>query len=440
MKNLSVNEITANRNISNKWNIPNKISKSTAIKSPPNFLSKNFYQPLFNSKTAHHDDKTNNKQGNNSDKKLDTTTLDGANHFKFNSLVINLSNRTITETEKTVLELGLTFCPSQKNFNKKRLSLDFFKFIRGLKLREYFHSAPSNSDNNNDISKDERSESKWKTDKSKWYPDEVKNNRSEGLTKFIDDVTKDLKTQIKKNENKFWNNLSDNQRKALIHLSNDKSITIKLADKGGAIVIMDTEKYEMECLKTLSDPNFYEELPSDPNPEYRGTIDGTIDDLLSEEIITDFEAEQMKEGTRTPSFYGLPKIHRDFDSFLPLRPICSGFNSCTVKISEFVDVFLKPAAQQNPTESFIHQRHFPLCSQNRNDVAEKTTPNKTFLVTNDVSSLYPNIDHNEGISACGEVLSQRDYRLVPTSVLSNVIRLILQCNTLKFGEIFFSSD
>ena len=108
-----------------------------------------------------------------------------------------------------------------------------------------------------------------------------------------------MKTQIKKNESKFWNNLSDDQRKALIHLSNNKSITVKPADKGGAIVIMDTEKYEMECLKTLSDPNFYEELPSVPNPEYRDTIDGTIDDLLSEEIITDFEEEQMKEGTRT---------------------------------------------------------------------------------------------------------------------------------------------
>ena len=149
-----------------------------------------------------------------------------------------------------------------------------------------------------------------------------------------------MKTQIRKNENKFWNNLSDNQRKALIHLSNDKSITIKPADKGGTIVIMDTEKYEMECLKTLSDSNFYEELTSDPNPEYRDTINKMIDDLLLEEIFTDFEAEQMKEGTRTPSFYGLFKIHKDFDSFRPLRPICSGFNSCTVKISEFVDVFL----------------------------------------------------------------------------------------------------
>ena len=136
----------------------------------------------------------------------------------------------------------------------------------------------------------------------------------------------------------------------------------------------------------------------------------------------------MKEGTRTPSFYGLSKIREDFDSFLPLRPICSGFNSCTVKISEFVDVFQKPAAQQNPsyirdTSHFVHKIE--------NNIAQKTTPNKTFLVTMDVSSLYPSVDHNEGISACEEVLSQRDYPLVPISVLSNLFRLILQCNTLK---------
>ena len=70
----------------------------------------------------------------------------------------------------------------------------------------------------------------------------------------------------------------------LLCLLRDK-IVIKPSDKGGAIVIMDTEKYEIRCLETLYDPNFYEELPPDPNPEYRDTIDQTIDDLLSEEII-----------------------------------------------------------------------------------------------------------------------------------------------------------
>ena len=137
----------------------------------------------------------------------------------------------------------------------------------------------------------------------------------EGLLKFIENITKGLKSNLKKNERNFWNNLSNDQRKALLHLSNNDSIIVKNADKGGAIVIMDTDKYESECLKTLSDRVSYEELPSDPNASYRQAIDETVDNLLSDQIIDEFEAEQMKDGVRTPCFYGLPKIHKDFDFF-----------------------------------------------------------------------------------------------------------------------------
>ena len=48
-----------------------------------------------------------------------------------------------------------------------------------------------------------------------------------------------------------------------------------------------------------------------------------------------------------------------------------------------------------------------------------------------------NIDHAEGISACEEMLSNRKSPSIPTSVISNLLILILQCNTLKFGKRFF---
>ena len=159
---------------------------------------------------------------------------------------------------------------------------------------------------------------------------------------------------------------------------------------------MDTDKYESECLKTLSDPVFYEELPSDPDPSYRQATDETIDNLLSDQIIDEFEAEQMKDEVRTPCFNGLPKTHNDFDSFPSLRPICSGINSCTAKISEFVDVFLRPATQQNPSYA-RDTSHF--VSKIKNEVSQTTNTGNTFLVTMDVSSLYPNIDHTEGMCA-----------------------------------------
>ena len=72
-----------------------------------------------------------------------------------------------------------------------------------------------------------------------------------------------------------------------------------------------------------------------------------------------------------------------------------------------------------------------------NEVSQTTKPGNTFLVTMDISSLYPNIDHAESISACEEMLSNRKSPSVPTSVISNLLKLILQCNTLKFGKRFF---
>ena len=90
---------------------------------------------------------------------------------------------------------------------------------------------------------------------------------------------------MRKNENKFWNNLDANQRKALLDLANDASIIIKPADKSGAIVIMNSNDYSEACLNSLLDTDFYEELPNDANPEYKAKINDKIDDLLSKELI-----------------------------------------------------------------------------------------------------------------------------------------------------------
>ena len=95
--------------------------------------------------------------------------------------------------------------PITKNFNKEKLSLDFFHFIRCLKLCEHFYTNPPSA-STDEPRTDERSELKWKTKNSDWYPDEVKYNRSEGLLEFIENITKDLKSNLKKNERNFWNN------------------------------------------------------------------------------------------------------------------------------------------------------------------------------------------------------------------------------------------
>ena len=55
----------------------------------------------------------------------------------------------------------------------------------------------------------------------------------------------------------------------------------------------------------------------------------------------------------------------------------------------------------------------------------------------DVQSLYPNIDHKEGVDACSHVLDKRTNQSFPTRVIVKLIQLILKCNVMSFNGRFF---
>ena len=172
---------------SGKWESPSKPIKHPIKKSQPDFITQNRFTSLASdiptSQSPTSEPSDTSKPKIQAPKHLSSATK---------SLISNLSNRPVSKTVKTVLELGLTFCPSQKKLNKEQLTLDFYHFIRQLKLKEYFHfNPPHNSQDNpeNHVSTDdERSNLNWSNKNSDWYPDSVKNGHSEGLVKFINNV------------------------------------------------------------------------------------------------------------------------------------------------------------------------------------------------------------------------------------------------------------
>ena len=90
---------------------------------------------------------------------------------------------------------------------------------------------------------------------------------------------------------------------------------------------------------------------------------------------------------RIPVFYTLTKIHKP----IPVgRPIISGCDGPTEKLSTFVDRLLQPIAKQQKsylkdTTDFI------------NFIERTKVPKGTILVSMDVTSLYTNIPQEEGI-------------------------------------------
>ena len=149
-------------------------------------------------------------------------------------------------------------------------------------------------------------------------------------------------------------------------------------------------------------------------------------------MIIEIEDIKLREGTRTPCFYGLPKMHKQSNTLPPLRPICNEYNSCTAKVSEWVDSFIKPVAMK--TNSYIKDATDFIKHIEKIDI--NAFANKGFfLVTMEVCSLYPNIDHEEGVNACKEALEQRKDKSIPSDCISDIINFILKSNTLTLGNM-----
>ena len=95
---------------------------------------------------------------------------------------------------------------------------------------------------------------------------------------------------------------------------------------------------------------------------------------------------------RTPTFYMLPKIHKEG---CPSRPIISGCQSPTVALSQYLDFPLKPIVKETP--SYIKDTNHFL--QTVFNLQTEIKPDN-ILVTMDVKSLYTNILQDLGIQYC----------------------------------------
>ena len=60
-------------------------------------------------------------------------------------------------------------------------------------------------------------------------------------------------------------------------------------------------------------------------------------------------------------------------------------------------------------------------------------PSDALLVSMDVTSLYTNIPHSDGIKACEEAWDERDIKDPPTQTLVKLLTLVLKCNNFEFN-------
>ena len=156
----------------------------------------------------------------------------------------------------------------------------------------------------------------------------------------------------------------------------------------------------------------------------------TIIEYIHSKHITDKATAEFllpPKNTRTDIFYGLPKIHKPD---CPLDPIVSGCDGPTDHLS--ISHPLHPAPSLQPP--MMRQRHKTF-SHPENLLS--LSPN-AILVTADVTSLYTNIPHKEGIAAVIHFMEEYKH-LLPTNcppphIVRIILDFILKHSTFKFMD------
>ena len=184
---------------------------------------------------------------------------------------------------------------------------------------------------------------KSKTNK-KWKPD--KNHHT--VETYIEATKNALETEEQNNsKNKYYNNLTKGERKALKELAERNDIVIIKADKGGAVVIIDVEDYVKEAEHQLNNKDAYKKLQYDPTQTHTRLVNDTISRFKNDKLITENIAKGLQvQQPETPKFYTRPKIHKTGN---PGRPVVSSVNCHTSTISKYVNFHLQPIVKSIPS-------------------------------------------------------------------------------------------
>ena len=331
------------------------------------------------------------------------------------SNVLNLSKRVLSKSEISMLSKGLNFCTTPKELDKSQLKRDLEDFGRRLRLKWAFRdSEPGFGNTLNQF-----------RPPSTYNPRNIDASIEVYLSKLEDEIL-NLSAH-----GSNYSNLTVDEQEALRDLSRDRTVIIKGADKGSAVVVWDRDDYLKEAGNHLGDTETYEKVENDPFPDLIQLVSNSLCELKRKGEID----EKMREflsvtEPRLGRFYLLPKVHKRLTN-VPGRPVISNCGYLTENISSFLDFHLQPLARK--VKSFVKDTNDFLCKIR--DLPP--LPEKALLCSIDVVSLYPSIPNEEGLQAMREALDKRGDKSVSTDSLVDLAEIVLKNNFFEFGSDTF---
>ena len=361
-------------------------------------------EKLYIKKFSRNGWKRHNKRVNK--RKRDETELD--------KYITNLSSIELSVSEKKVLSKGLSFVPTVSS-KTEATKQSFERFQRSNRLKFFFRdSGPQQV---HPFRK-----------KSTWDPPPA----SPHIEAYLRRIEAGVCTMPKRH---YQYNLTRIERTALNSLSKNQDLIIKKADKGSGIVVEDRLGYIRDGEQHLADSCIYEKINLDPTESLTEAVDQLVRQLHGKGVIDTVTKDYLSFGTarvpRTQQLYFLKKIHKNP---VAVRPIVSGCDGPTERVSELIDHILQPFVPE--IKSYIRDS-----KQMIQTMEQTTVPQNSILATIDVKGLYLNIPHREGIEAVLNRVYHKNPESeevpIPPESMADLLGLVLKHNYFQFHDSMY---
>ena len=230
----------------------------------------------------------------------------------------------------------------------------------------------------------------------------------------------------------------NNNKHFINEVAKDNSVTIKVADKEGAMVLFKTLDYINSCENLLSDTTNYKKVQPKTIKEFTSETKNLISNLHGTCAV--FLKNTLPDQPRPAVFHGIPKIHKlpeaiktamecrniidenlsdqtaidiaiEHNILPPFQPIISGKGCITENMSAYVDKILQHFLPK--ISSYIQNTTQILNSLSKT----KSVPHNTVIVSMDVKALHSSFPHSDGMKECENFLKKMDFHLLKSAIL-----------------------
>ena len=224
-------------------------------------------------------------------------------------------------------------------------------------------------------------------------------------------------------------NIEKRLQRAITNLEKDDNIVILPADKGNATVVMDREGYRKKIMEYLDDST-YRKLKTDPTAKIEKRISQSLKTAEKNGWISDKARQHLTpQFSSLPQIYGLPKIHK-----APLRPIVSSIGSPTYRLARELARILSPLMGKMGV-------HVNYSAEFAEKIRSLPTEGAATMVSFDVVSLFTKVPLDEALEHISRLLASDDTlgerTAIPGDAVCELTELCLRTTYFRFEDQFF---